>query len=266
MRLLILAILLGLNFQTFSMGRPKVNLDTAIDKAIVRYGLQMEPELKKMFATANISYPPHDIALLAFKKERHVQLWARDTDSSWKYIHTYPLTAFSGRLGPKLKEHDLQIPEGVYRLTSFNPFSSMHLSMMINYPNHFDRLQASKDGRQRLGGDIFLHGKDKSVGCLAIGDKAIDQLFLLVRRVGLSHVQIIIAPNDLRKEKPATTSFAQPRWLPDLYKEITVALNRFPVTQDMKTIAAKNVNKITGHKNTKPIPSVKNVKTVATAK
>lgn len=207
----------------------KVSVESAIDKAIVRYGLRTEPQLISLFKKAGVAYPPPQIAFLAFKKEREIQLWAKDDLSSWRHITTYPLTAFSGRLGPKLREHDLQIPEGIYRLTSFNPFSSMHLSMMINYPNQFDRLQAIKDGRTNLGGNIFLHGKSFSVGCLAIGDKAIDQLFLLVRRVGLNHVQMIIAPNDLRKDKPATAHFAQPRWLPELYKEITMALNDFPV-------------------------------------
>ena len=230
MRYLILSILL-LEFGHSYCMAPKVSMDKAIDNAIIRYGLQMEPQVIGMFKKAGIAYPPRDIALLAFKKERHIQLWAKDDNKSWHYISTYPLTAFSGRLGPKLKEHDRQIPEGVYRLTSFNPFSSMHLSIMINYPNHFDRLQASKDGRKKLGGDIFLHGKSLSVGCLAIGDKAIDQLFLLARRVGLSHVRVIIAPNDLRKEKPATTNFAQPRWLPELYKQIAQELNHFPVTR-----------------------------------
>lgn len=154
-------------------------------------------------------------------------MWAKNENQSWRYIHKYPLTAFSGRLGPKLKERDGQIPEGIYRLTTFNPFSSWHLSMMINYPNSFDRMQASRDGRRRLGNNIFLHGKSVSVGCLAVGDRAIDQLFLLARRVGLSHIKVIIAPNDLRKEKPATSTFAQPRWLPDLYRQITSALSPF---------------------------------------
>ncbi len=99
--------------------------------------------------------------------------------------------------------------------------------MMIDYPNDFDRLQASKEGRNKLGGNIFIHGKSSSVGCLAIGDKAIDQLFLLAHRVGLNNMQLIIAPNDLRKEKPATGIFAQPRWLPELYQNIQQALNLF---------------------------------------
>ncbi|WP_115302792.1 L,D-transpeptidase family protein [Legionella beliardensis] len=207
---------------------PKVNWDKAVDHAIIRYGLRTEPEMIRFFNKAHVNYPPKEIALLAFKKEREIELWARNDKQAWHFIHSYPLTAFSGRLGPKLKERDGQIPEGIYRLVNFNPFSSMHLSMMIDYPNHFDRLQASKDGRRNLGNNIFLHGKAFSVGCLAVGDWAIDQLFLLTRRVGLNQVKLIIAPNDLRKAKPATTNFAQPRWLPELYKQINTALIEFP--------------------------------------
>lgn len=206
---------------------PKLNWDKAVDHAIVKYGLRTEPEMIRFFSKANVAYPPKDIALLAFKKEQKIELWAKNDNKNWRFIHTYPLTAVSGRLGPKLKERDGQIPEGIYRLITFNPFSSMHLSMMIDYPNHFDRLQASKDGRKKLGNNIFLHGKSMSVGCLAIGDYAIDQLFLLSRRVGLSHIKVIIAPNDLRVAKPETSNFAQPRWLPELYEQISVALNDF---------------------------------------
>ncbi len=207
---------------------PKLNWNKSVEHVIKRYGLPVEPKLRDKFVSKGISYPPQDIALLAFKKEQQIQLWAKDEQHSWRMIHEYPLTAYSGRLGPKLREYDRQIPEGIYRLTSFNPFSSMHLSMMINYPNNFDRLQASKEGRKKLGNNIFLHGKSFSVGCLAVGDKAIDELFLLVYRVGLGHAKVIIAPNDLRQAKPATPAFAQPRWIPELYKQIAQELNQFP--------------------------------------
>lgn len=228
MRRLIAVILLSCFAKVNAMA-PKINWEVAIDNAIHRYGIQTEPDLIHMFSKAHVAYPPNDVSLLAFKKEQQIQLWAKDSKSSWHYIHTYPLTAFSGKLGPKLKEHDRQIPEGIYRLTMFNPFSSMHLSLMINYPNNFDRQHAMSDGRQALGNNIFLHGKSLSVGCLAVGNKAIDQLFLLSRRVGLNHIQIIIAPNDLRRGKPATSHFAQPRWLPELYKQIGHALKPFPI-------------------------------------
>ncbi len=102
--------------------------------------------------------------------------------------------------------------------------------MKINYPNAFDRQKAAAEGRRKLGGNIFLHGKSESVGCLAIGDHAINQLFMLSRRVGLSHVQLIIAPNDLRRAKPKTKLHTQPNWLPELYEEIEDKLQVFPLS------------------------------------
>lgn len=230
MRRLLSIILLFCTTAAYPMAH-KVDFETAIDHAIERYGVRTEPELISFFSKARVSYPPNEIALLAFKKEQQVQLWAKNKHDRWKYIHTYPITANSGRLGPKLKERDGQIPEGIYKLTSFNPFSTWHLSMMINYPNEFDRLQASKDGRSQLGGNIFIHGKSRSVGCLAIGDAAIDQLFFLTHLVGLNNVKLIIAPNDLRIAKPATSIFAQPRWLPELYKNIQTALAPFAISR-----------------------------------
>ncbi|MCC5791084.1 MAG: L,D-transpeptidase family protein [Legionellaceae bacterium] len=206
---------------------PRINWEKAIDNAIVRYGLKTEAELTEYFIKAGVRYPPKEMALLAFKSERHIELWAHDDETPWTYIHRYPLTAYSGKLGPKLREHDRQIPEGIYRLVSFNPFSSMHLSMMINYPNAFDSQHAQQEHRKKPGNNIFLHGKAESVGCLAVGNAAIDQLFLLVRRVGLDSVKLIIAPNDLRKSPAKTDLSTQPKWLPKLYAEIKKELNSF---------------------------------------
>lgn len=231
MHKLFFVILLALTPCLWAMA-PHRDLSQSVEHAVRKYGIPLEPKLSSYFKKANVHYPPKKVALLAFKKERHVQLWAKDEKTpTWRHVHTYPLTATSGRLGPKLKEYDRQIPEGIYHLTSLNPYSTWHLSMMIDYPNHFDRLQASKEGRKKLGGNIFIHGKSSSVGCLAIGDDAIDQLFLLAHRVGLHNIQLIIAPNDLRKEKPATNTFAQPRWLPELYQNIEKALKPFPVSR-----------------------------------
>jgi len=226
MKRLISLLMVILSLDTYAMA-PKLNWDNAIDHAIKRYGLRAEPQLISFFSKAGVSYPPKEIALLAFKSERKVELWAKNESQSWQHVHNYPLTGFSGRLGPKLKENDKQIPEGVYKLVNFNPFSSMHLSMMINYPNTFDREKGYQDGRKDLGNNIFIHGNNLSVGCLAIGDLAIDQLFTLSRRIGLKNIQLIIAPNDIRYEKPSTSTFAQPRWLPELYKRIEQSLKPF---------------------------------------
>lgn len=227
MKTLLLLLFYGLCILPSYGMAPKVNWEKAIDKAVAKHGAQYESYLIELFKKQNISYPPKKISFLAFKKEQKIELWAQESEKSWSHIHSYPLTAYSGKLGPKLKENDYQIPEGIYKLVSFNPFSSMHLSMMINYPNSYDRSIAKKERRKKLGNNIFLHGKAESVGCLAVGNKAIDQLFLLVRRVGLQNTTVIIAPNDLRKNKVATNMAQQPRWVSQLYAHIKNALKTY---------------------------------------
>ena len=87
------------------------------------------------------------------------------------------------------------------------------LSMKINYPNTFDKAQARRERRDNLGGDIFIHGNHLSVGCLAIGDDAIEELFSLSYAVGLRNIKVIIAPNDLRKGPPLTNLAIEPCWV-----------------------------------------------------
>ena len=70
--------------------------------------------------------------------------------------------------------------------------------MKINYPNRFDKAMARNDGRYRLGGDIFIHGKAETIGCIPIGDEAIEQLYSLATAVGAARTKVIIAPFDLR--------------------------------------------------------------------
>lgn len=199
----------------------------ATDKVHHQYAEQVEQSLKPYFSHANLSYPPQQIAMLTFKKEQIIELWAKENNSNWQYIRNYPLTAFSGELGPKLNRNDGQIPEGIYQITHFNPFSSQHLSMMLDYPNQIDKQYAQIDGRSDLGDNIFIHGKAKSVGCLAIGDKAIDELFVLVKEVGKENTKVIIAPNDLRKSKALANKKHHPRWLAGLYSEIAKQLEPF---------------------------------------
>jgi L,D-transpeptidase catalytic domain len=92
-----------------------------------------------------------------------------ETSGQVVFIHSYSVLVASGHNGPKLREGDRQVPEGFYRITSLNPNSSYHLSIKLNYPNAFDQQHADEEGRDRLGGDIFIHGKAASIGCLAMG-------------------------------------------------------------------------------------------------
>ena len=179
--LLILLTLIFSDAQAVSKQLTKEQWQDATSAVVKKYEPAVDAELIPYFHRVNVTYPPKKIALLTFKKEKDIELWAQDTKTRWKFIRSYPLMASSGSSGPKLHMNDNQIPEGIYKVVELNPFSSQHLSMMINYPNEFDRAYAKEDGRTNLGDNIFIHGKNLSVGCIAVGDDAIEDLFVLLR-------------------------------------------------------------------------------------
>lgn len=193
---------------------------------VAKYGPSARARLAPYFRRAGVQYPPREIAVLVLKKERRVAVWVRG--ERWRFLRNYPILAASGHAGPKLREGDHQVPEGVYRIAHLNPNSSYHLSMKVSYPNAFDRRMAARDGRTRLGGDIFIHGKDVSIGCVALGDRAIEELFTMVAETGHGKVKVIIAPNDLRVGRPERHP-AAPRWVAELYRTVAAALAQFPV-------------------------------------
>ncbi|VAW73318.1 Glutamate synthase [NADPH] large chain [hydrothermal vent metagenome] len=196
------------------------------------YSVAVDQRLKPWFDKAQVQYPPQKISLLAFKKEQRLELWAMQS-SAWVLIRQYNFTASSGVLGPKLKEGDKQIPEGLYKISGLNPNSSYHLSMKINYPNDFDLRYALKEGRQNPGSNIFIHGRNKSIGCIALGDVAIEELFVLVATIGQKDVPVIVAPWDFRKKKLNTLVIpvnVRKKWLKGLYKTIDSKLKAYPLT------------------------------------
>ena len=177
-------------------------------------GPRRRPALREAGAAAGIAYPPSGLTLVGLKRERILEAWARSS-SGWTRVKSYPILAASGGPGPKLQEGDLQVPEGVYRLTAFNPRSSYHLSRRVDYPNADDRAVALAEGRERLGGDIFIHGKAVSIGCLAIGDDAIEELYVLVADVGLARTRLILAPS-----ATPTSGADSPGWVGRLYQRL----------------------------------------------
>ena len=199
-----------------------------IESVLARYGASARSSLRPRFARAGVAYPPKRIAILIFKRERRLSVWAAGDRQQWRFVRSYPVLAASGLSGPKLREGDYQVPEGLYGIEWLNPGSSYHLSMKVSYPNQFDRAMAKRDERAHLGGDIFIHGKNVSIGCVAIGDPAIEQLFTLVADTGISRTKVIIAPNDLRVAGAAMRE-DMPLWISRLYTTIAAALADFPV-------------------------------------
>jgi len=179
--------------------------------------------VQEKFQSAKAAWPPAELAFVAIKDEKALEVYSRGKDGSWAFVHRYRVLAASGGSGPKLQRGDRQVPEGVYRISYLNPNSAYHVSMRVNYPNSFDKEMAKKDGRKDLGGDIMIHGKRASAGCLAVGDTNAEELFVLAAEVGLSNVKVVIAPTDFRKSEPATPANA-PVWVPRLYTEIKTAM------------------------------------------
>ena len=179
-----------------------------------------KPELKTIAESAG-----GKLRILVFKSERMVEL----ESPGWKTTRNYPMTGFSGRLGPKLKEGDCQIPEGIYGIEYLNPNSLFHLSLKVSYPNADDKARAKADGRTDLGGDIMIHGGSATVGCIPVGDDAVEEIFYIASAVGIKNISVIITPYDMRNGRKPELERSPLRWYPDLCREIETALDKSDV-------------------------------------
>lgn len=195
---------------------------------VAMHGATVESRLQPAFAAVNLAYPPWEIAFIAIKQQRELQLYARPSpDTVWTHVRTYPVLGQSGHLGPKLREGDQQVPEGFYRAEFLNPNSLYHLSIRLNYPNAADKAAARAEGRTNLGSDIMIHGSKYSVGCIAIGDEAAEELFILAALVGIEQVKVIISPVDFRVAGAKAPAAEQP-WINALYESLARELQAFP--------------------------------------
>ena len=115
------------------------------------------------------------VFLRIFKEEAELELYVQSGDI-YRLFRTYPICNFSGDLGPKLKEGDRQSPEGFYTVTlaALNPASRYHLSFDLGFPNAYDRANG------RTGSFLMVHGDCVSIGCYAMTDAAIEEIYLIV--------------------------------------------------------------------------------------
>lgn len=196
----------------------------SVTDVVEKYGDSARQRMKPYFKQANLTYPPKSIVLLAIKDQAKLELW--DTSKQKPaFIREYPIQALSGVSGPKLREGDRQVPEGIYDIVYLNPNSSYHLSMKLNYPNAFDKKHAKAEGRTEPGTNIFIHGKAVSIGCLAMGDDVAEELFILATDIGYGNIKVAIAPSDPRTEslKPVEGL----AWTTDLYHKLTLYYGNF---------------------------------------
>jgi murein L,D-transpeptidase YafK len=141
----------------------------------------LPPELLALLRQNNM--PKHSpILVRVFKEEAELEVWKQDTTGRFQMLKTYPICRWSGDLGPKLWEGDRQTPEGFYTVTPelMNPHSNYHLAINIGFPNSFDR------ANRRDGSLLMIHGDCWSVGCYAMTDEQISEIYSLARDSFLS--------------------------------------------------------------------------------
>jgi murein L,D-transpeptidase YafK len=191
------------------------------------------------------------IFLRVFKADLALELWVKRA-GRFELFATYPICAWSGQLGPKLEEGDGQTPEGFYTIgkSQLNPNSHYHLAVNIGFPNALDR------GLKRTGSNIMIHGACASVGCYAMTDAVIDEIWSLITAAlnrGQERIDVHVFPFRMTQErlaafswhpwaefwrdlKPAYDLFEQSRVLP----EIGYCNNRY-VVKSGRTAKASGV-------------------------
>lgn len=186
-----------------------------VEDRLREFGARTDPLWRGRCEKAGLPYPPARVRFLALKAEKRLEVFAASEEGPWTFLADYPILAASGVAGPKLREGDRQVPEGLYDIPSLNPNSRFHVSLRVGYPSAEDVEQARAEGRTRLGGDIMIHGGAASIGCLAMGDPAAEELFTLAARRKAS---ILILPLDFRSG--AADPPGQPAWMARRYASL----------------------------------------------
>ena len=107
------------------------------------------------------------------KQDSTLEVFKQDRSGAYRLLKTYAICHFSGALGPKKQEGDHQAPEGIYLIGpgQMNPHSREYLSFNLGYPNALDRSYG------RTGDSLMVHGGCRSVGCYAMTDAQMEEIY-----------------------------------------------------------------------------------------
>ncbi|NNE90219.1 MAG: murein L,D-transpeptidase [Verrucomicrobiales bacterium] len=159
------------NSPTPSATGKKLPVSSRSKAASKRVAPLLKPELEKL--GLKIGDP---IFIRIFKEESELEVFLQgENDTTYTHFKTYKICKWSGKLGPKLKEGDGQSPEGFYFVTPgrMNPNSRFHLSFDLGYPNAYDEYHG------RTGSFLMVHGACVSIGCYAMTDPLIEEIYTL---------------------------------------------------------------------------------------
>lgn len=166
------------------------------------------------------------VFLRIFKRDYELELWMKKGERFILFA-TYPVCAFSGKLGPKLEQGDRQAPEGFYTVSrgQLNPNSRWHRSFNLGYPNAFDR------AHHRTGNYLMVHGGCASAGCYAMTNPVIDEIWRLVTAAldaGQKRFAVHVFP--FRMTDARMRIFAGHRWAP-FWRDLKQGFDLFESTK-----------------------------------
>jgi murein L,D-transpeptidase YafK len=173
-----------------------------------------------------------------FKESREFEFWMQSDSGEWKLFRTYLIAVYSGTLGPKLAEGDGQAPEGFYDVVRerLNPASRYHLAFNIGYPNAFDRHHA------RTGSLIMVHGNCVSIGCFAMTDPVIEEIYLIVAAAlegGQKSVPVHSFPFRMTDERLQRAASENSPWLA-FWQNLRTAHDQFESTRQPPKVRVKD--------------------------
>lgn len=191
------------------------NLPVETTAAIARRSLQGR------LAAADVSLGDETFIRI-FKQEAELEVWMKG-ESGFRRLHTYPICKHSGFLGPKLKEGDKQAPEGFYAVTAkqLNPGSRHYRAFNIGFPNEYDRAHG------RTGSALMVHGGCTSIGCYAMTDLGVAEIYRVVERAlkrGQKRVPVHIFPFRMTEANMSTAPAG--RWMP-FWEQLKVGYDYF---------------------------------------
>lgn len=200
---LVLALILIFSIEAIAVDIPT---SERAEKAIA----SVEERLKKSLSTENLKYGAA-IFIRIFKNPGVLEVWVESASGEYKKFKSYDICKYSGELGPKLQEGDYQSPEGFYFVTPkrLNPWSQYHLSFNLGFPNAYDRHHS------RTGSALMVHGDCVSIGCYAMTDPQINEIYAMVvaaLKSGQPFVRVHSFPFELSTDK--LSKLKEHKWYP----------------------------------------------------
>lgn len=202
-----------------------------------RVGPALEQELSRLGLRVG-----NPVFMRIFKQEHVLELWVEGDSGKFILFRSYPICAFSGDPGPKLRQGDKQAPEGFYRVAArqLNPNSQYHLAFDLGFPNAYDRSHG------RTGDFLMVHGGCVSVGCYAMGNAGIEEIYSMAAAAlagGQQAFEVHAFP--FRLDPARIDAQRNSPWF-DFWKELKPAYDLFEQTHVPPVIGVRDRHYTTG--------------------